>query len=398
VSQSVEERPLEHRFGPYGGQFVPETLMPALAELEQAWRAARVDPGYRAELDCLLRDFGGRPTPLYRARRLSERVGRSVYLKREDLNHTGSHKLNNALGQVLLAKRMGKRRIIAETGAGQHGVATATVCALLDMECVIYMGVEDTRRQRPNVQRMELLGASVKPVDAGAKTLKEATSAAIRDWVTNVQSTHYVIGSVVGPAPYPALVRDLQRIIGEEARAQMLEREGRLPRRVVACVGGGSNAMGIFAAFIPDTEVELIGVEAGGEGIETPRHGAPLTVGGRPGILHGSRSAVMQDEEGQIVQAHSISAGLDYPGAGPEHAHLRDSGRARYVAVTDRDALAAFREVARLEGIIPALETAHALAWVLAQPEGQADGELDLVCLSGRGDKDLAEVLADSDG
>jgi tryptophan synthase beta chain len=398
VSQSVEERPLEHRFGPYGGQFVPETLMPALAELEQAWRAARVDPGYRAELDCLLRDFGGRPTPLYRARRLSERVGRSVYLKREDLNHTGSHKLNNALGQVLLAKRMGKRRIIAETGAGQHGVATATVCALLDMECVIYMGVEDTRRQRPNVQRMELLGASVKPVDAGAKTLKEATSAAIRDWVTNVQSTHYVIGSVVGPAPYPALVRDLQRIIGEEARAQMLEREGRLPRRVVACVGGGSNAMGIFAAFIPDTEVELIGVEAGGEGIGTPRHGAPLTVGGRPGILHGSRSAVMQDEEGQIVQAHSISAGLDYPGAGPEHAHLRDSGRARYVAVTDRDALAAFREVARLEGIIPALETAHALAWVLAQPEGQADGELDLVCLSGRGDKDLAEVLADSDG
>jgi tryptophan synthase beta chain len=400
VSSSVEQLPLEHRFGPYGGQFVPETLMPALAELEQAWRAARVDADYRAELDGLLRDFGGRPTPLYRARRLSERLGRSVYLKREDLNHTGSHKLNNALGQVLLAKRMGKRRIIAETGAGQHGVATATVCALLDMECVIYMGVEDTRRQRPNVQRMELLGASVQPVDAGAKTLKEATSAAIRDWVTNVQSTHYVIGSVVGPAPYPALVRDLQRIIGEEARAQMLEREGRLPRRVVACVGGGSNAMGIFAAFIPDAEVELIGVEAGGEGIETPRHGAPLTVGGRPGILHGSRSAVMQDEEGQIVQAHSISAGLDYPGAGPEHAHLRDSGRARYVAVTDRDALAAFREVARLEGIIPALETAHALAWVLAHPEGrgQADGELDLVCLSGRGDKDLAEVLADSDG
>ncbi|HEX3519885.1 MAG TPA: tryptophan synthase subunit beta [Solirubrobacteraceae bacterium] len=400
MSSSVEQLPLEHRFGPYGGQFVPETLMPALAELEQAWRAARVDADYRAELDGLLRDFGGRPTPLYRARRLSERLGRSVYLKREDLNHTGSHKLNNALGQVLLAKRMGKRRIIAETGAGQHGVATATVCALLDMECVIYMGVEDTRRQRPNVQRMELLGASVQPVDAGAKTLKEATSAAIRDWVRNVQSTHYVIGSVVGPAPYPALVRDLQRIIGEEARAQMLEREGRLPRRVVACVGGGSNAMGIFAAFIPDAEVELIGVEAGGEGIETPRHGAPLTVGGRPGILHGSRSAVMQDEEGQIVQAHSISAGLDYPGAGPEHAHLRDSGRARYVAVTDRDALAAFREVARLEGIIPALETAHALAWVLAHPEGrgQADGELDLVCLSGRGDKDLAEVLADSDG
>jgi tryptophan synthase beta chain len=384
-------QPIEHRFGPYGGQYVPETLMPALAELEQAWAQARADPGYRAELDALLRDFGGRPTPLYLARRLSERLGRPVYLKREDLNHTGSHKLNNALGQVLLARRMGKRRIIAETGAGQHGVATATVCALLDMECIVYMGVEDMRRQRPNVQRMELLGATVRPVDAGARTLKEATSAAIRDWVTNVQSTHYVIGSVVGPAPYPALVRDLQRVIGDEARAQMLEREGRLPARVVACVGGGSNALGIFAAFIPDEQVELVGVEAGGEGIETARHGAPLTVAGRPGILHGSRSAVMQDEEGQIIEAHSISAGLDYPGTGPEHAHLRDIGRARYVAVNDVDALAAFRELARLEGIIPALETAHALAWLLSQ----AAGELDLVCLSGRGDKDLAEVLGD---
>jgi tryptophan synthase beta chain len=390
VSAQAGERALEHRFGPYGGQFVPETLMPALAELERAWLAAREDPAYHAELDGLLRDFAGRPTSLYRARHLSERVGHPVYLKREDLNHTGSHKLNNALGQALLARRMGKRRIIAETGAGQHGVATATVCALLDLECVIYMGVEDTRRQRPNVQRMELLGARVEPVDAGAKTLKEATSAAIRDWVTNVQSTHYVIGSVVGPAPYPALVRDLQRVIGDEARAQLLEREGRLPARVIACVGGGSNAIGIFAAFIPDEQVELVGVEAGGEGIETSRHGAPLTVGGRPGILHGSRSAVMQDEEGQIVQAHSISAGLDYPGAGPQHAYLRDSGRARYVAVPDAQALAAFKEVARLEGIIPALETAHALAWVLAQN----DGELDLICLSGRGDKDLAEVLA----
>jgi tryptophan synthase beta chain len=390
VSADGDAPALEHRFGPYGGQFVPETLMPALAELEQAWEAARRDPAYLAELSGLLRDFGGRPSPLYRARRLSERVGRPVYLKREDLNHTGSHKLNNALGQVLLAKRMGKRRIIAETGAGQHGVATATVCALLDMECVVYMGVEDTRRQRPNVQRMQLLGASVEPVDAGARTLKEATSAAIRDWVTNVQSTHYVIGSAVGPAPYPALVRDLQRVIGDEARTQMLEREGRLPARVVACVGGGSNAIGIFTAFIADEQVELVGVEAGGEGIDTERHGAPLTVGGRPGILHGSRSAVMQDEEGQIVQAHSISAGLDYPGAGPQHAYLRDSARARYAAVTDSQALAAFRELARLEGIIPALETAHALAWVLAQD----DGELDLVCLSGRGDKDLAEVLA----
>ena len=381
---------VEHRFGPYGGQFVPETLIPALEELERAWAEARDDHRYLAELDELRRNFGGRPTPLYLASRLSERAGRRVYFKREDLNHTGSHKLNNALGQVLLARRMGKRRIIAETGAGQHGVATATVCALMDMECVIYMGVEDTRRQQPNVQRMQLLGATVVPVDAGARTLKEATSAAIRDWVTNVQGTHYVIGSVVGPAPYPALVRDLQRVIGDEARAQMLERERRLPARVVACVGGGSNAIGTFAAFIDQQEVELVGVEAGGEGIDTMRHGAPLTVGGRAGILHGSRSAVMQDEEGQIVQAHSVSAGLDYPGAGPEHAFLRDTGRARYVAVTDEEALAAFRECARSEGIIPALETAHALAWVLAQD----DGELDLVCLSGRGDKDLAEVLS----
>ncbi len=381
---------VEHHFGEYGGQFVPETLMPALAELERAWIQARSDAAYRERLDGLLRDFGGRPTPLYRAARLSERAGRPVYLKREDLNHTGSHKLNNALGQALLAQRMGKRRVIAETGAGQHGVATATVCALLDLECVVYMGVEDTRRQRPNVQRMELLGATVRPVDAGARTLKEATSAAIRDWVTNVADTHYVIGSAVGPAPYPSLVRDLQRVIGDEARAQMLEAEGRLPSRVVACVGGGSNAIGTFTAFLDDEAVELIGVEAGGEGIETARHGAPLTVGGRAGILHGSRSAVMQDEEGQIVEAHSISAGLDYPGTGPQHAFLRDSGRAGYVAVTDQQALAAFREVARLEGIIPALETAHALAWVLAQD----DGELDLICLSGRGDKDLAEVLA----
>jgi tryptophan synthase beta chain len=383
---------VEHRFGQYGGQFVPETLMPALAELERAWVLAREDQAYKAELNALLRDFGGRPTPLYRARRLSERTGRAIYLKREDLNHTGSHKLNNALGQALLARRTGKRRVIAETGAGQHGVATATVSALLGLECVIYMGTEDTRRQKPNVQRMELLGATVNPVDAGAKTLKEATSAAIRDWVTNVESTHYVIGSVVGPAPYPAIVRDLQRVIGDEARAQILEREGRLPERVIACVGGGSNAIGTFAAFLDDEQVQLIGVEAGGEGIDTPRHGAPLTVGGRVGILHGSRSAVMQDEEGQIIEAHSISAGLDYPGAGPQHAYLRDSGRARYEAVSDRDALAAFREVARLEGIIPALETAHALAWTLAQ----GDGELDLVCLSGRGDKDLAEVLGDA--
>ncbi len=384
---------VEHRFGPYGGQYVPETLMPALAELERAWLTARDDPAYRRELDGLLRDFVGRPTPLYRARRLSEHVGRTVYLKREDLNHTGSHKHNNALGQALLAKRMGKTRIIAETGAGQHGVATATVCALLGLECVIYMGAEDTRRQHPNVQRMQLLGATVTAVDAGARTLKEATSAAIRDWVERVTDTHYVIGSAVGPAPYPALVRDLQRVIGDEARAQILERENRLPERVIACVGGGSNSIGMFTAFLQDEQVSLIGVEAGGEGIDAGgggRHGAPLTVAARPGVLHGSRSAIMQDEEGQIVEAHSVSAGLDYPGAGPQHAFLRDTGRARYVAVTDVEALAAFGEVTRLEGIIPALESAHALAWVLAQ----TDGELDLVCLSGRGDKDLAEVLA----
>jgi tryptophan synthase beta chain len=387
----VSATTVEHRFGPYGGQYVPETLMPALEELERAWVDARADPAYREELDGLLRDFGGRPTPLYRAGRLSQLVGREVYLKREDLNHTGSHKLNNALGQALLARRMGKRRIIAETGAGQHGVATATVCALLDLQCVVYMGAQDIRRQHPNVQRMRLLGASVVAVDAGARTLKEATSAAIRDWVENVRDTHYVIGSAVGPAPYPALVADLQSVIGAEARAQILERTGRLPARVIACVGGGSNAIGTFGAFLADEDVELVGVEAAGEGIDTPRHGAPLTVGGRPGVLHGALSAVMQDEEGQILQAHSISAGLDYPGTGPQHAQLRDSGRARYVAVTDAQAIAAYKEVSRLEGIIPALETAHALAWMLTQ----TDGELDLVCLSGRGDKDLAEVLGD---
>jgi tryptophan synthase beta chain len=378
-----------HRFGRYGGQYVPETLMPALAELEEAWVAARDDAGFQAELARLLRDYAGRPTPLLLAERLSEAAAHPVYLKREDLLHTGAHKVNNALGQALLARRMGKRRVIAETGAGQHGVATATVCALLDLECVVYMGTEDMRRQRPNVQRMGLLGAEVRGVDAGARTLKEATSAAIRDWVTSVGDTHYVIGSVVGPAPYPALVRDLQRVIGDEARAQLLEREGRLPARVVACVGGGSNALGIFTAFVDDADVELVGVEAGGEGLETGRHGAPLTARAKPGVLHGALSAIMQDSEGQITEAHSISAGLDYPGTGPEHAHLRDSGRARYEAVTDAQALAAFARLARLEGLIPALESAHAVAWALAN----RDSELDLVCLSGRGDKDLAEAL-----
>ena len=380
---------VEHRFGPYGGQYVPETLMPALVELEEAWAQARDDPGFRSELDALLRDYAGRPTPLYRAARLSEQVGYPVYLKREDLLHTGAHKLNNALGQALLARRMGKPRVIAETGAGQHGVATATACALLGLECVVYMGTEDMRRQQPNVQRMELLGAEVAPVEAGARTLKEAVSAAIRDWVTNVGTTHYVIGSSVGPAPYPALVRDLQRVIGDEARGQLVAAEGRLPARVIACVGGGSNAIGMFVAFVEDREVELVGVEAGGEGLETGHHGAPLTSGGRPGVLHGSLSAILQDAEGQISEAHSISAGLDYPGSGPQHAHLRDSGRARYVAVTDNEAVEAFHRVARLEGIIPALEAAHALAWMGENP----GGDLDLVCLSGRGDKDLAEVL-----
>jgi tryptophan synthase beta chain len=381
---------VEHRFGPYGGQYVPETLMPALAQLEQAWNVARADPGYVAELHELLRDFAGRPSRLYRSRRLSEHAGRTVYLKREDLNHTGSHKLNNAIGQALLAQRMGKHRIIAETGAGQHGVASATACALLGLECVVFMGTEDIRRQRPNVERMQLLGARVHPVEAGTGTLKDATSEAIRDWVTNVESTHYIIGSAVGPAPYPSLVRDLQRVIGDEARAQILEREGRLPDRVIACVGGGSNAIGIFTAFVGDPDVELIGVEAAGDGLDSGRHGAPLTVGGQSGVLHGSMSAVMQDAEGQITEAHSISAGLDYPGAGPEHAHLRDLGRARYVAVTDVDALRAFTTVTRLEGIIPALETAHAFHYALEEP---SPSTLDLVCLSGRGDKDLAQVL-----
>jgi tryptophan synthase beta chain len=385
---------VEHRFGPYGGQYVPETLMPALGELEAAWVAAREDPGYQRELGTLLRDFVGRPTPLYHAHRLSEASGHPVYLKREDLTHTGAHKINNAIGQCLLARRMGKTRIIAETGAGQHGVATATACALLGVECVVYMGTEDMRRQKPNVDRMRLMGATVEPVDAGARTLKEAVSAAIRDWVANVAGTHYVIGSAVGPAPFPALVRDLQRVIGDEARAQIAEQLGRLPDRVVACVGGGSNAIGIFTPFVADEGVQLVGVEAAGDGIETGRHGAPLTLGGRGGVLHGAYSAIMQDEDGQILEAHSISAGLDYPGTGPEHAYLRDTGRARYVAITDREALAAFLQVARLEGIVPALESSHAVAWVLGPGAQEDEGFVDLVCLSGRGDKDLAEALS----
>jgi tryptophan synthase beta chain len=381
---------VDERFGPYGGRYVPETLVAALDELTAAWEEARVDASFRADLDRLLRDFVGRPTPLYLAERLSERVGRRVYLKREDLAHTGAHKINNAVGQALLAKRMGKRRVIAETGAGQHGVAAATACALLGLDCVVFMGTEDMRRQRPNVERMRLLGTEVSPVEAGARTLKEAVSAAIRDWVASVETTHYVIGSVVGPAPYPALVRDLQRVIGDEAREQGLAAEGALPARVIACVGGGSNAIGTFYAFLDDEEVELIGVEAGGEGLDSGRHGASL-VGGRTGVLHGTMSAVLSDGEGQILEAHSVSAGLDYPGVGPEHAQLRDSGRARYAAVTDAEAIEAFGELARLEGILPALEPAHAIAWLMKHP-GHGDG-CDLLCLSGRGDKDLAEVL-----
>jgi len=388
---------VERRFGPYGGRYVPETLIPALDELERAWVAARADGDFRAELYSLLRDYVGRPTPLYHAARLSEETGRQVWLKREDLLHTGAHKINNAVGQALLARRMGKRRIIAETGAGQHGVAAATACSLFGLECVVYMGTEDMRRQRPNVERMRLLGAEVAPVEAGARTLKEAVSQAIRDWVANVADTHYIIGSAVGPAPYPAIVRDLQRVIGDEAREQVLELTGGLPERVIACVGGGSNAIGTLVPFVEDDGVELIGVEAGGEGLESGRHGAPLATGAR-GILHGSLSAVLQDEDGQVLEAHSISAGLDYPGSGPEHAHLRDTGRVSYVAVDDDDAVAAFKRLAELEGIIPALEPAHAIAWLLGEGrtsagEGAAGGALDLVTLSGRGDKDLAEVL-----
>lgn len=378
------------RFGAFGGRYVPETLMGALDEVEAAYEAARRDPAFQEELRGLLRDFVGRPTALYHARRLGDAAGHpEVYLKREDLSHTGAHKINNTVGQALLARRMGKRRIIAETGAGQHGVATATACALFDLECIVYMGEEDVERQALNVYRMELLGAEVRPVSSGTRTLKDATNEAIRDWVTNVESTHYIIGSVVGPDPFPRMVRDFQAIIGEEARAQMLDRTGRLPAVVVACVGGGSNAMGIFHAFVPDEQVRLVGVEAAGEGLGTGRHSASLSAG-VPGVLHGSLSYLLQDEDGQVAPAHSVSAGLDYPGVGPEHAYLRDSGRAIYTSVTDDQALAAFHELAELEGIIPALESSHAIAHVLA--EGRAyDGPI-LVSLSGRGDKDVAHV------
>jgi tryptophan synthase beta chain len=365
-------------YGEYGGRYVPETLIPALDELEAGWQQALADPAFGRELDDLGRDYAGRPTPLTLAERFAP--GKRIYLKREDLLHTGAHKLNNALGQAVLARRLGKNRIVAETGAGQHGVATATVCARFGFECVVYMGAEDMRRQAPNVERMGLLGAEVRPVEYGTKTLKEATSEAIRDWITNVETTHYLIGSCVGPAPYPEIVRELQSVIGREAREQIFTAEGRLPEVAVACVGGGSNAIGLFAAFVEDRDVRLVGVEAAG---------AASLGTGRAGVLHGSRSSLLADADGQVLDAHSISAGLDYPGVGPEHSFLRDSGRAEYVGASDDEALAAFRRLAETEGIIPALEPAHALARAR-----ELDQELILVCLSGRGDKDLAEALS----
>ena len=380
-----------HRFGPFGGRYVPETLIPALDALDVEFDAAMRDPAFRGELDDMLRDYVGRPSILTSAPRLSAMVGAPVWLKREDLNHTGAHKINNTVGQVLLARRMGKRRIIAETGAGQHGVATATVCARYGLECFVFMGEEDMRRQALNVWRMRLMGATVVPVTCGTRTLKDATSEAIRDWVTNVETSHYIIGSVVGPAPYPRMVREFQSVIGTESRAQMLERTGRLPKTVVACVGGGSNAMGIFAGFVDDADVELVGVEAAGEGLDTGRHSASLTMG-TPGVLHGSLSYLLQNAKGQVINAHSISAGLDYPGVGPEHAHLKDSGRAEYVSVTDADAMRGFVLCSRGEGIIPALETSHAIAWVVDNAGRWAPDEPVLICLSGRGDKDVAQV------
>ena len=389
--QSSEQQTVIGRFGPYGGRYVPETLVAALDDLAVLYDAARQDPAFWAELEHLLAEFVGRPSPLSEAPRFGEAVGARVVLKREDLNHTGAHKINNTVGQALLARRMGKRRIIAETGAGQHGVATATVCARFGLECVVYMGAEDVRRQRLNVYRMELLGATVIPVESGTRTLKDATNEALRDWVTNVPTTHYIIGSVVGPDPFPRMVRDFQSVIGREARAQMLERYGSLPHTVVACVGGGSNAIGIFSGFLDDAAVRLVGVEAAGKGITTGHHSATLTAG-TPGVLHGSLSYLLQDADGQVSPAHSISAGLDYPGVGPEHSHLRDTGRVSYETATDAEALDAFQMLCRLEGIIPALETAHALAWVQRAAGSWTSAQTVLVCLSGRGDKDVAHV------
>jgi tryptophan synthase beta chain len=383
------------RFGRYGGQYVPETLMAALGELEREYCAAQADASFREALDALLRNYVGRPTPLYFAKHLSERLGRTkIYLKREDLAHTGAHKINNAVGQGLLVKRMGKRRVVAETGAGQHGVAAATVCAMLGLECVVYMGDEDIRRQALNVFRMNLLGAEVRPVGSGSRTLKDAINEAIRDWVTNVETSHYLLGSVVGPHPYPMMVRDFQSVIGKEARDQLLEAEGRLPEYAVACVGGGSNAMGLFHPFYADESVRLVGVEAAGAGVASGKHAATLSAG-RPGVLHGSMSYLLQDSAGQVQEAHSISAGLDYPGVGPEHAFYRDSGRAEYVSVTDAEALEGLTLLCETEGIIPALEPAHAIFHAATMAKQLSNEQIILVCLSGRGDKDM-EIVAEA--
>lgn len=384
------------KFGPYGGQFVPETLMPAVEELAAAYEEARQDPEFVEELEHLLQTYVGRPSPVTYARRLSEKLGGArIYLKREDLNHSGAHKINNALGQALLARRMGKERIVAETGAGQHGVGAATACALLGLQCIVYMGTVDIARQQPNVLRMKLLGAEVRPVQSGSKTLKDAINEAIRDWVTNVENTHYLLGSVLGPHPYPRMVRDFQSVIGREARQQIIELAGRLPNLIVACVGGGSNAIGIFHAFRHDDQVDLLGVEAGGSGIESGKHAArfaDLDVA-RVGVLHGTKSFVMQTEDGQIMETHSISAGLDYPSVGPEHAWLRDQERAGYTYATDEEALAAFQTLSELEGIIPALESAHAVAEAIKRAPQMDPEQIILVNLSGRGDKDLDTVV-----
>jgi tryptophan synthase beta chain len=396
-SPIVQVPDAQGRFGKFGGKYVPETLMPALSELEAAFYQYRNDSEFQQEFQGLLRDYVGRPSPLYFAERLTQHYARSagsgaqIYLKREDLNHTGAHKINNALGQVLLAKRMGKQRIIAETGAGQHGVATATVCARFGLECIIYMGVHDMERQSLNVFRMRLMGAEVRPVAAGTGTLKDATSEAIRDWVTNVETTHYILGSVAGPHPYPMIVRDFQTIIGQETRQQCLEKWGGLPDILLACVGGGSNAMGLFHEFINDSSVRMIGIEAGGEGVQSEKHAATLTRG-RVGVLHGAMSYLLQDEDGQVIEPHSISAGLDYPGVGPEHSYLKDSERAEYYSVTDQQALEAFQQLSRLEGIIPALETAHAIAYLdTLCPQLEGSSRIVINC-SGRGDKDVQTV------
>ena len=392
VLETTSGIPAAHdRFGPFGGRYVPETLIPALDVLAAAFDETRHDVEFQAELDALLREYVGRPTALSFAPRLSERIGAPVWMKREDLCHTGAHKINNTVGQAMLARRMGKRRIIAETGAGQHGVATATICARFGLECVVYMGEEDMQRQALNVFRMRLLGATVVPVLSGTRTLKDATTEAIRDWVGSVNDSHYIIGSVVGPAPYPRMVRDFQSVIGREARAQMLARAGGLPKTVIACVGGGSNAMGIFAGFVDDAGVELVGVEAAGEGLHTERHSASITRG-TPGVLHGSLSYLLQDANGQVHPAHSISAGLDYPGVGPEHAWLHHSGRAEYVSVDDTEALRGVALLSRLEGIIPALETAHAVAWMEREAGRWSAQEPVLLCVSGRGDKDIGTI------